>query len=74
MPNRRSRLDMHWRHGFSHTDYLASLRVCRSAQYNVAAKMPKAVAIMRTTIVSVAIEYSLASLGTHRVGDANRRL
>jgi hypothetical protein len=30
--------------------------VCRSAQYNVAAKMPNAVAMTRTTIASVGIE------------------
>jgi hypothetical protein len=36
--------------------YLLSPRVCKSAQYKVAAKMPKAVAMTRTTIISAGIE------------------
>jgi hypothetical protein len=44
---------------------LLSPRVCTSTQYKVAAKIPKAVAMARATIISVGIEYnSLASLGT----------
>jgi len=35
--------------------YLLSGRVCKSAQYKVPAKMPRATAMMRTTIVSVGI-------------------
>jgi len=36
--------------------YLLSPRVCRSTQYNVAAKMPKAPAMTRATITSLGIE------------------
>jgi hypothetical protein len=41
----------------------AHSRVCRSAQYNVTAKMPKAAAIAATTIISVGMVVSLASQG-----------
>jgi hypothetical protein len=36
--------------------YLLSPRVCRSTQYNVAAKIPKALAMTRATMTSVGIE------------------
>jgi hypothetical protein len=39
----------------AHAGYLGSARVCTSAQYKVPAKMPKATAMMRTTIASVGI-------------------
>ena len=43
------------------TRYLVSPRVRRSAQYKVAAKMPKAAAMRTTTMVSTGMDDSLRS-------------
>jgi len=47
----------------SHAAYLVTPRVRRSAQYKVAAKMPNAAAMTRTTIVSVGMGGSLRFSG-----------
>ncbi len=54
MPKGRSRLSGHWGDVLgSCGGYLLSPRVCRSAQYSVAAKMPKAVATSATQTMSI---------------------
>jgi hypothetical protein len=50
--------------------YLLGSRVCRSAQYNVAAKMPKAAAISAATIISVGIDV-LPSFREHDAGKSD---
>jgi hypothetical protein len=51
--------------------YLFGSRVCRSAQYNLAAKMPKAAAMSAATMISVGID-ALPSFREHDAGKSNR--
>jgi hypothetical protein len=56
MPNERARLRAHGGDLFRQPGgYLLSPRVCRSAQYKVAAKTPKAAAMSATTRISTGI-------------------
>jgi hypothetical protein len=67
MPNGRRQRRGHWRNSWG---YLLGSRVCRSAQYNVAAKIPKAAAISAATIISVGIDV-LPSFREHDAGKSD---
>lgn len=66
MPNRRPQRGGHSGSSLEKR-YLLGSRVCRSAQYNVAAKMPKAAAISATMMISVGIDV-LPSFREHDAG------